>query len=105
MTHIPIVGNKSPHKQLYVAQGCHMVSLVESLSTVCVKRPVLVIGSIGSTGCSHIQCRIQLLILGSKTLLTPHFRVPIIYGGFHKWGYPNMVGLFHGKSHLEMDDL
>jgi hypothetical protein len=23
-----------------------------------------------------------------------------IYGGFHKWGHPKMVGLFHGKSHL-----
>jgi hypothetical protein len=26
------------------------------------------------------------------------------YGGFLKWGYPNMDGLFHGKSHLSMDD-
>ena len=27
-----------------------------------------------------------------------------ITGGFLKWGYPKIDGLFHGKSHLEMDD-
>ena len=26
------------------------------------------------------------------------------HGGFHKWAYPQMDGLFHGKSNLEMDD-
>ena len=29
----------------------------------------------------------------------------VISGDFHKWWYPNsLVGLFHGKNHLEMDD-
>ena len=27
-----------------------------------------------------------------------------VYGGFHKWGYLFMDGLFHGKCY-EMDDL
>ena len=27
-----------------------------------------------------------------------------MYGGFHKWGYPKMDGLFHGKSKNKMDD-
>ena len=28
-----------------------------------------------------------------------------IHGAFHKWGYPSSLdGLFHGQSHLEMDD-
>ena len=27
-----------------------------------------------------------------------------VYGGFHKWGYPKMIGLFHGKSEIQMDD-
>ena len=26
------------------------------------------------------------------------------YGGFHKWGYPKIDGLFHGKSENQMDD-
>ena len=26
------------------------------------------------------------------------------YGGVLKWKYPQLAGLFHGKSHLEMDD-
>ena len=30
-----------------------------------------------------------------------HFRLKSLatYGGFHKWGYPQMDALFHGKSH------
>ena len=27
-----------------------------------------------------------------------------MYGGFLEWGFPKKVGLFHGKSHLEMDE-
>ena len=37
------------------------------------------------------------------------YTVPVtlakIWGGPQSWGYPKMDGLFHGKSHLEMDDL
>ena len=28
-----------------------------------------------------------------------------LYGGFLKWGYPKMDGLFHGKSQYKTDDL
>jgi len=31
-------------------------------------------------------------------------KLMIPYGGFHTWGIPKMIGLFHGKTQSKMDD-
>ena len=33
-----------------------------------------------------------------------NMEISYIYGGFHRWGYPQMDGLYSGKSYENMDD-
>ena len=72
----------------------------------------IVIGNVATINTTYLQVSLFFMVttFGVTTFLqlwyVPFLRLYLAsIGGFHKWGYPKIDGLCHGKSQSNMDDM